>query len=45
MINPLSHIQQQVNPRRWTGRTRDWSRMNSVWLNPEKQEAKSEKII
>ena len=35
----------QVNPRRWTGRTRDWSRINSVWLNPEKQEVRSEKII
>ena len=45
MIKPPSHIQQQVNPRRWTGRTRDWSRINFVWLNPEKQEIKSEKII
>ncbi|MBL4868340.1 MAG: hypothetical protein JKY67_18390 [Pseudomonadales bacterium] len=28
----------QANPWRWTGPTRHWNRIESVWLNPEKQE-------
>jgi len=24
------------NPNRWSGKTRDWSIENEVWLNPEK---------
>ena len=35
----------QANPRRWTGSTRNWDRIDSVWLNPEKQEVRLEKII
>lgn len=30
----------QENPRRWTGSTRDWGPIDSVWLNPEKQQVK-----
>ena len=25
-----------ANPRRWSGRTRDWTPAGSVWLNPER---------
>ena len=35
----------QANPRRWTGSTSNWDRIDSVWLNPEKQEDKLETII
>ena len=35
----------QANPRRWAGPTRNWDRINSVWLNPEKQEVNLEIII
>lgn len=27
----------QANPRRWTGETRNWDRIEEVWLNPERQ--------
>lgn len=27
----------QRNPRRWTGKTRNWDCITEVWLNPEKQ--------
>ena len=26
----------QANPRRWSGRTRNWEPVGAVWLNPEK---------
>ena len=35
----------QANPRRGAGKTRNWNRINSVWLNPETQEVELKKII
>ena len=31
-----------AHPERWSGRTRDWTPIGSVWLNPERPEAGSE---
>lgn len=31
-------------PRRWTGATRNWDRIDSVWLNPEKQQEKLNEV-
>jgi putative transposase len=28
-----------LNPGRWSGKTRDWSIVDKVWLNPEKADA------
>jgi hypothetical protein len=31
----------QKHPERWTGNTRNWSPIETVWLNPENDEASS----
>lgn len=35
----------QANPKRWSGGTRNWDRVNQVWLNPEKEKANLDKAI
>ncbi len=32
------------NPERWTGKTRDWSVIQEVWLNPEKRTDKAKNV-
>ncbi len=34
-----------LNPRRWSGDTRNWKPVNEVWLNPERAEVKTENIL
>lgn len=35
----------QQNPKRWSGSTRDWSRISQVWLNPDDEKVVLDKII
>lgn len=35
----------QKNPSRWSGNTRNWSRIGPVWLNPDDEKVKLEKVI
>lgn len=35
----------QLNPIRWSGNTRDWSRTVQVWLNPDDEKVKLDKVI
>lgn len=36
---------QQRNPKRWSGSIRNWSRIEQVWLNPNDDKMKLEKVI
>jgi len=31
-------------PRRWTGKTRDWTPIGSVWLNPDRSDEKAAEV-
>lgn len=35
----------QQNPKRWSGNTRDWDKVGSVWLNPDVNNVKLDKVI
>lgn len=35
--NILYEKVKRINPHRWSGQTRNWSRYDEVWLNPERE--------
>jgi hypothetical protein len=35
--NIVYNAAKELNPMRWSGRTRNWSHISEVWLNPPKK--------
>ena len=42
----LYEAEKEKNPQRWSGQTRNWNRVNEVWLNPPKEvRAEEQKLM
>ena len=41
----LYEAAKEANPSRWSGKTRNWDRVNEVWLNPSKETISGGEIL